>query len=50
MAQPLYHRRRNPRYALNRRQGGLQSQSGFFEEKNLLSLSGIEPQIAQPVV
>jgi len=37
-------------YALNRRLGGPQNQSGYFGEvKNLLFLLQSEPQIIQPV-
>jgi hypothetical protein len=40
-----------PRYQLNRRVGGPQSRSGHFGEyKNVLFLSGIEPQIIQLTV
>jgi hypothetical protein len=42
--------RREPRYPLNRRLAGLQTQSGHFgEEKNLLILLGFKPRIIQPI-
>jgi hypothetical protein len=50
--QPLYSQGKGPQYALDRRVGGLQIQSGpCGEEKNLLFLPRIEPQMysLQPV-
>jgi hypothetical protein len=42
---PLYRRGMSPRYPLDRRLGGPQSQSGRYgKEKNPLLLPGIEPR------
>jgi hypothetical protein len=46
----LYPLRRSPRYPLNTRLGGPQSQSGHGgEEKNSQTLLGLEPPIIEPV-
>jgi hypothetical protein len=55
MPRLLYHGERSPEcpeYPLNKKLNGLKSQSGRFgEEKNLLPLLGIEPQILScPVI
>jgi hypothetical protein len=43
---PLYLRRTSPRYQLYRRLGGFQDRSEqYAEEKNILPLLGIEPQL-----
>jgi hypothetical protein len=48
MPQPLYHQGKSPWYSLDRRLGGLQSQSGCGgEEKNSQSLLGLKPPIIQ---
>jgi hypothetical protein len=40
----------NPQCTMNRKLGWIHSQSGHFaEEKNLLLLPGIEPQIILPI-
>jgi hypothetical protein len=45
----LYLQRKSPRYPLDRRLGGLQSQSGSGgEEKNSQPLPGLEPPVFQP--
>jgi len=47
--QSLYPRRRTPYYPLDRRLGGPQNRSGRGgEEKNSLSLPGIEPRAPTP--
>jgi hypothetical protein len=45
----LYPQGKNPWYPLDRRLGGLQSQSGRGDEKNSQSPSGIESPIIQAV-
>jgi hypothetical protein len=47
----LYSQGKNPRYPLDRRLGGLQSQSGCNgKEKNSQPLLALEPLITQPIV
>jgi hypothetical protein len=47
---PLYPKRKSPWYPLDRRLSGPQSRSGHGgEEENSKPLSGLEPQIIQPV-
>jgi hypothetical protein len=45
---PLYHRRMNPHYPLDRRLGGPQGQFGRRGEEKIINLTGVRTPILRP--